>query len=398
MSRIKYLALRFLVLLAVLPACFSKQAMADADWSTFMSETKLYSVLMPGQPDEHIEAFRIGEDQVIYTSEAVSFIDQRPYKNIIKNYVIKFEQTIGLGMKPKDRVGTINKELDVYLQSYQDKNPTVLNREIFHAGTGHYTFGELSLFYANDDDSDVPSEGIRVKIYLTNTTKFYQIFSGPEKDLHSKITNRFFNSFDAKSGVVQKVGTLNKDWNKIESPLSLFSIKVPPLAPPYFQTEPTVTQESSDREQVGMVFFDPVRKHKLFYNITGYQLDAEMSFELVETALKEDFMKKHGRTLAGIELNKNFNGDIPYIESAYDIRPPKRFPYATKARVRALFLGNYMMVQEVIGPPNLVQSQLTEGFFNLVEFTPKKAFKKNSEKIEQEEKAKEEMQKEVSSE
>lgn len=358
-----------------------------------MSETKLYSVLMPGQPDEHIEAFRVGDDQVIYTSEAVSFIDQRPYKDTIKNYVIKFEQTIGTGMHPRDRGAIVAKELDIYLKSYKDKNPTVLHRNLFDTGTGNYTIGELSLFY--EGTNDTPPEGIRIQIHLTNTTKFYQIFSGPEKDLHSNITNHFFNSFESKSGVVQKIGTLNEDWNKIESPLSIFSIKVPPLAPPYFESPPTITQESSDRERVGMVFYDPVRKHKLFYNIIGYQLDSEMSFELTETALKEDFMKKHGRTLAGIDLNKNFNGKIPYIESSYDIRAPNAYPYANKARVRALFLGNYMMVQEVIGPQHLIESALTDGFFNLVEFTPKKAFRKNTAKLIAEGKAKEDALKEA---
>ena len=344
MSQIKHTAFGFVFLFIVFVLCLPKSADA-ADWRKFVSETKLYSALMPGQPEEHIETFRIADNQVLHKSEAYAFIDQRPYKDIIKNYVVKFEQTIGLAIKKEKRIQIVNKELDIYIASYQDKNPTIAERRIFD--TGKDIIGEASLFYRKADDS---LEGTRVKIHLNSTTKFYQIFSGPEKDMYSKITNQFFNSFKAKRGAVHDIGSINVDWNRVESPLSIFAIKVPELAPPYFEDEASITQETQDRERVGMVFNDPVRQQKLFYSITGYRLDQEMSFALTETALAEDFMKKHGRTLAKIKLRKDFAGDLPFIETAYDIRPPKRYPYADKVRLRGIFLGNYLMVQELIGP------------------------------------------------
>ena len=168
---------------------------------------------------------------------------------------------------------------------------------------------------------------------------------------------------------------MNEDWRRIESPFSLFAVKIPPVTAPYFPKEPTVTKDGKT-ERIGMVFTDPIWTQSIFYNITGYQLDSEMSFDLAEKALLEKHLKRHGRSMVGIKLKKDFIGETPYIETSYAIKPPEGYSYLTHARLRGLFLGNYLMVQEVVGPKHLVESSFTNSFFNLIEFTPKKAFQK----------------------
>ena len=170
-------------------------------------------------------------------------------------------------------------------------------------------------------------------------------------------------------------GNINEEWRRIESPMALFALKIPAVTPPYFQNEPTVIREKKT-ERIGMVFTDPIWAQSLFYNVTGYQLDAEMSFDLAKKALLEKHLKRHGRNEVGITFKKDFIGETPFIQTHYAIHPPEGYPYLNKVRTRALFLGNYMIVQEIVGARHLVESPFVDSFFNLIEFTPKKAFQK----------------------
>lgn len=102
-----------------------------------------------------------------------------------------------------------------------------------------------------------------------------------------------------------------------------------------------------------------------------------MSFEFVKEALLKKHVARHGRNDVGLRFTKDFINEKPYIEVIYPIKPPARFPYVNFVRLRAVFLDNYMMVQEVSGPKHLVESAFTQNFFNLIEFTPKKALKKD---------------------
>jgi hypothetical protein len=369
MSHLKSLVLGCLALL-VLSLAFSNYANAlskQSEWRMFMSETRLFNVLMPGKPDEHIVKFRAGDDALLLKSEAFAFIDQRPYKEVIKNYVVKFEQTIGLGISEKNRIDIVNKELNLYARTYSDRNARIVEQKI--TDDTYTTFGHLALYF----DDETGPQGFRLRIVLTGTTKFYQIFSGPEKDMFSRVTNRYFESFKVRSGVLNQEGNINDDWKRIESPMGLFAIKAPDIAPPYFNNEPSVYEEER-MERIGMIFTDPIWKQNIYYNVTGFQLEEEMSFELAEDVILEKFLEKHGRNMVGIKLEKNFIGDTPYVETSYAIKPPKGIPYLNQVRLRGMFLGNYMIVQEVVGPRHLLETGLIESFFNLVEFTPKKAF------------------------
>jgi len=349
-------------------------AQASDNWSLYSSKTGLFSVLVPGNPDENFEEFRVGNDMTIYNTESVAFIDQRPYRDTIKNYVVKVDQTFGPGINGKNRVEIVEREMKIYKDLYREDNPKIVTRTI--KDWTDRTYGEIALTYNNLDDEP---QGVRVKIVVTNSSKFHQIFSGPAKDIQSEVTEKFFKSLDINSGVVRKAGNINNDWRKVESPFSLFAVKVPPITAPYFTHDPSVTEEDLT-EKIGMVFTDPVWGHSLFYNVTGYEFDEEMSFDLAEAELLEKHLTRHGRSMVGISLTKDFIDETPYIETNYAIKPPNGYPYVNHVRLRGMFLGNYMIVQEVVGPQHLVLSKFTKNFFDLIEFTPKKASQKAKQK------------------
>ncbi|NCT40991.1 MAG: hypothetical protein GW778_04945 [Alphaproteobacteria bacterium] len=328
--------------------------------------------MMPGNPDERSSSFRIGNGLVARTSEVLSFIDQRPYKDIVKTYTIKFDQTIGPAISTKSMVEIAERELKLYESLYADQNAKTIERKIIEETK--QVIANLQMVY---DDVDEGMQAVQVKIIITFTSKFHQVFTGPEKDLDSQLVIDYFKSSNVKSGHIAEKGTMNEDWRRIESPLSLFAVKIPQISAPYFMQEPTVFKEKDNKmEKIGMVFTDPIWSQKLFYNITGYQLESEMSFDLAEKALLEKHFKRHGRSMVGMKLRKDFIGETPYIEANYAIKPPEGYPYVNFARVRGMFLGNYMIVQEVVGPRHLVDSNFTNSFFDLVEFTPKQAFQK----------------------
>lgn len=370
MKQFKILSFFTLALAVVGVTLISQSATARTQWELYASKTQLFSILTPTVPDETLTEFRIGDDAVIYNSETLSFVDQRPYKDIIKNYIVKLDQTFGPSISPESRLKIVEREVKAFEDLNIKDGGKVIDKNIY--SNGERTVAELTILHGQFDE-DV--DGTRIKIILTGTSKFHQIYFGPEKDLASNVTNKYFDSFSIKSGFAKKKGDMNEDWRFIESPFSLFSVKIPPVTPPYFPNEPTITRDEK-QEKIGMVFNDPIWQQKLFYNVTGYQLDKEMSFDLAETALLEKHLRRHGRSLVGIEFEKDFIGETPYIETSYIINPPKGYEYINRVRLRAMFLGNYMVVQEVVGAAHLVEAPFTQSFFNLIDFTPKKAFQK----------------------
>ncbi|MFK7839940.1 MAG: hypothetical protein AB8B83_06370 [Bdellovibrionales bacterium] len=349
-----------------------KQASASDSWDLYVSDSNLFTVLFPGNPDEKLSSFRIGDTVVAQNSETIAFIDQRPYKDIVKTFIVKFDQTLGPSISPKNMAELVDRELSLYEKSYNDRKPQVLEREIENGSKK--VIGKLTMTY---EDLDKGVQLVQVRVVMTQSSKFHQVFTGLDKDLGSNETIEFFKSFAPKDGYMPKKGSMNEEWRRIESPMSLFAVKIPRVNPPYFINEPSVSKEDDNRqERIGMVFTDPVWSQNLFYNITGYQLETEMSFDMAEKALLEKHLKRHGRSMVGIKLIKDFIGETPYIETMYAIKPPEGFNYVNYARVRAMFLGNYMIVQEVVGPRHLVTSDFTNNFFDLIEFTPKQAFQK----------------------
>ena len=367
----------FILVAAVFVFCLPKNSDAQRDWSMYESKSKLYQVAMPGTPVEEASIMRIGDNEVVYATETYAFVDQRPFKDILKNYVVKSEQTIGKAIPLEARTKLLEKEIQTYLSSYSDKNITVVERGTYASYSGNVPSSGWLAFHFEDENEN--RQGVRIKISISGSTKYYQIYSGPEDDLFSNKTNRFFDSFNSVNGYVLSKGSMNEDWKLFTSPKSIFSVKIPEITPPYFKEAPKVTKIDEDTERVGMVFLDPIWRHQLFYNITGYRFNQEMSFALAEEILLEEYLNKHGRNMVGITLKKDFDGDIPYIATAYQIKPHSSFPYLDSVKIRLMFLGNYMVVQELVGSSRMVNSLIANNFFPLINFTPKVAFQKHKE-------------------
>ena len=68
MSHVRSVILGCLMVLALSLASSSNGAKAQSgqsDWRMYMSETRLFSSLMPGKPDEQVVKFRAGDDVLL---------------------------------------------------------------------------------------------------------------------------------------------------------------------------------------------------------------------------------------------------------------------------------------------------------------------------------------------
>jgi len=346
-----------------------------SEWLQYESKSKLFEAYVPGNVDEKVGKLRISKDVVLLSSDLSGFVDQRPYRNSVNNYVIKLNQTFGPAISFESKKQIMQRDLDLYERLYEDMGVVVLDRAM--TGGKDELKGHIMLQYS---DAELGEQYLKSLITLSNTTRIEQLYTGSERDLEALNTRQFFDSFDFTDGLVIEGGDLNDAWLSYESPFSLFTIKIPGVANSYVPKAPSI-ESSGDREHLGVVFTDPVWAQSIFYNVRGYRMNEEMSFKTVEEILVKDYLEKHGRgRVSGIELRKSFVGDIPFIQARYPIRRPKAHPYVNYAQIRALFLGNYVVVQEVLGAKPLVQTAFVKNFFDFIEFTPKKAhetFKKS---------------------
>lgn len=358
----------FTAMLLIAVTGLSTGAIAQKKWELYNSETGLFSLIFPTKPHEKFVSFRADDERVLFSGETVSLIDQRPYRNAVKNYIVNVDQTFGPALTDALKTQLIKRELDFYEQQYKELGGIVQDRKL--GGYAGEFGGEISISY---DDPDLGPQALRAVVAFSNSNRFRQVITGEEKIIYAQETEDFFKSLKIQKGLIYKEGSINDDWERFQSPFKLFAVKVPPVTPPYFRAAPQV-QSSDKRELVSMVFSDPLWGHQVFYNIYGYRFDGEIGFKHALHVMQEKHIKKHRGGYNGVEIKKGFLGDYPMLSVTYQIRPPKGYDYVDTVQLRGLFLGNYMVVQEVMSSGLMVNSAFTQNFFEIIEFTPKKAF------------------------
>lgn len=357
--------------MALLPVTVLK---AD-EWTNYESPSGVFQVRLPEPYTSQTMQFMVTDKRAAHSEETTSLLDQRPYKNTMKSYIIKFDQTLGPSLTANDVSQLLAEEFNGYINYYKKLEGVVRTREV--NGIGGHWGGEIMISYR---DPTFGIQSIRARVLFNETTKLQQIVVGSDELMNAYSTRDFFDSLVFESGISAVEESLRGKWLTMESPTGMFTLLYPDQkAPPYYTTEPTAKWDDKN-EMVSIFFTDPVRNEKIFFNVYGYQFDADLDFSAVQEILTKRHINKQRGSSKGVKINKGIGTGkeedgmvkFPFMEMSYAMKPLKDFPYVSSVRIRALFSGKNMLVMETMTSNALFTSVLADNLMNYVNFQPNK--------------------------
>lgn len=357
--------------LPVFAFCFFALSGAHAqEWRPYNSDSGLFKVRMPENVQEDVQNFRIGPDLQAQSGQAMAIIDQRPYRDHIKYYIVRFDQSLGAYIEKSREQPFIKRDLDRFAQHYDSMNVEILQRNdnIYRQGIPG---GEIVLSY---DDENGKRQYIKMYVFVSGALKIQQMMIGARKDLDFFISDKYFDSFYIKSGYKAGAGDIRTEWPAHSSPLGLFTAYLPEKVFPYAPGEIQIF-ENENHEKMSIQFYDPLWDQSLFYNIYGYKMPkGALEYSDVEQLLKENHISRHRfKPSEETKIQRMTNNGLPVIEATYSIEPPPSFPYANFVRLRALFSGDSVLVHEVVGADYFVKSNFADYVVRSVDFHPEQA-------------------------
>ena len=367
-SKHKNRTLYFSAILLLLIAGLSNSGWAENRWILHKSSSGIFNVRIPNEYETANEKMHVSSETFAQTGELISTIDQRPYKNVSKNYIVKYEQTLGPALSKTEREAIIDYDLDLYAQHYEALGGIVQERVTTPSEDN--TTGELYITY---EDPSMGEQGVRAFITFTDVSKFQQILTGPLHIMHSFESKDFFQSLDTKEGRIKAKTKLDSTWIKHDSPFKTFSLSLPPVSEVFHPHEPRI-EHNDHSEVISSYFYDPVRKQQLFYKVYGYRRASNLSAGEAKKVMYFKHAAKYLKTPRSLEYKTARTEDnVSIIETEYSITPPKGYPYIQTVKLRGLFKGPYMIVQEVMSSDALANAEFTRTLTDLVAFTPERA-------------------------
>jgi len=345
------------------------------DWIAFQSESALYTSKMLDNVIEKNDAIPVLLNAVAYSGQATSEIDQRPYKNAVKRYTVKIDQTIGAPLRSHEIGPLIDKELKAYTDYYTNLGGVLKKKD---ANIYHHNLhgGEVYIQYKDPEFGD---QSIRARVLFTGTSKFQQIITGPDSMMNAYSSKAFFDSMNVTGGYHMKPEAFGKNMQEMPSPLGIFTAYIPQQTPSFMPAQPVV-KNTQNVEKMGMRFIDPVSRSSVLYNIYGYKIGKNLSSKSALNLLQQKHIRKHRASYkhagskskehaVSIRNTKNNNG-ITTFSTEYPINPLQGFSDMDRVKLHARFVGDTMIVHEVIGARRLVSSPLIRTIREHVAFHP----------------------------
>ena len=351
----------------ILAALFFVYGSAQAQtWDSYSGENELFHVRMPTNLVEDNRELRLDHRIVAQAGQTTSTFDQRPFKNAVKNYIVKYEQTLGPPLTDDDITELLADELENYALHFSKMNGILKDRKhvIYQQGVPG---GEIHISY--DDPTIGEQSSIRSRIFFTDTGKFQHIVSGPEDMMNSFQTDKFFDSLILSNGYKRSTGSLRNSFAEHKSPLGIFTAYLPEPVAPYVP-EAVNIRNSDGVERMSIRFYDPIFKDTIFYNIYGYVLDQALTYLNVENILKQKHVLRHRLSADNISFEKLTNKDVPVLETHYRISSPEGYPLIDRVKLRAMFYGNKVVVHEIMSSKRLAETQLMDSIVKSVVFHP----------------------------
>lgn len=365
---------RVLFAAAVAAALASPAFAQGVWWDKYVSPTNLYRALLPNENKSRISYLATRDFAQLSSEEITAVIDQRPYKNAQKTFIIKVDQTLGPGMSEKE----MNYLLDKATASYEDyytaaMNGTVLDKQSLSKGTFSTTTVILGRdLYMSYQDPEWGKQTIKVSILLSPSTKFEQIAIGPEGTVTSPQGKMFFENFIFESGMTVTQNKMKDVWSAKESPLHIFTYYEPEIAPPYLPEKPSVKSGKSF-ETVSFAFKDPVRDQTLLYNIYAYKTGGARTAPEIKRFLMDKFVLKRRSKGNSIPFKDSPpKATPPTISASYRINGTVEFPYFNTSLLKATYGKDFFVVQEILGSKKLAESDFAKNLLDLLVFHPEK--------------------------
>lgn len=320
----------------------------------YQSPSGVYEVFFPRDYDTTNTSLRIGPNSRVFTENTNTFKNQNPFKNHRKTTSVRFEQSIGLAITEDEAKELLEKEITAYEAFYAESGAEILSIE----RTRHRRFPTATIQAIQDVPGLSGKQGIRTRIFVNSSTKLFQEMFGPANIMHSFKNDVFFNTIRVKDGFARISGEQRHEWETLEAPSGLFSASLPPKTEPYVPFAP-LTNYEENMEVIGTILFDPIWRHRYFYNIYGYHMEEPLTFQSVEKWLNEGHLARY-RVDRYPELTRVAINTNPSFVTEFEVIPPAKHPYANYVRLFIQFSGDKILVEELFGPHRLIKAPLAD--------------------------------------
>ncbi|MCB1531686.1 MAG: hypothetical protein KDJ35_02340 [Alphaproteobacteria bacterium] len=355
----------FLLFLSVLILPLHLYAADENALTGYISQTGIYQLKIPDTVKTQTETLRLGADTVLSAEQLSAVIDNKPYKNAVKHYIVQLEQTMGPELSQDDVNHLIDLELDTYIAYYKSKNAALKNREKKYYGQN--PGGEIYMTY---EDDEMGTQSLRARVLYSDFSKVLQIVTAPDESAFSLQAQSFFDSLTLKNGTLREGGNIIDDWAEYNSPMNSFSVLLPPHSPPYIAKEPTITHESSV-ESITQIITDPVRHEKINYKISSYNTGKPVTVSAAQYVMLKHHASKYLNNPKGVQFTTTTSPEgHTILDATFAVKDEESPKEVNAIKLRGTFSGNIVMVQELMTSKTLMESELVTNLLGHVLFHP----------------------------
>lgn len=349
----------------------SSAALANkVTWEFHKSITGAFDVRFPAKYKMKSIPLRIDEKTVLFRNEILANVGEGPDgKENMKVFLVKVDQSLASRLRSKDITKLLEIDSFRYKKSAQNAGGQVVTNTPVNADG--FKGRELYITYGSNDNK----QGIRVKIMYTDVSRVEMVLTGPASSMYAFKSNDFFNSLKLYDGPGKIDGQLGENWVDYESPLGLFTLRLPPEQNSFVSGAPKFIHESK-KERGRFVFIDPLLEYKTFFNFYGYKIDEQMNFDKVKALLLSAHISQYADKIRmddlKIDTKTSEDGSHGIVSTLVRMRPLEKYPYINTILIQAVFNDQGVVVLEFLGSHIHVDTPLSRTVFSLVKFHPDK--------------------------
>ncbi len=358
---------RFLIFLALFMATllpYALRAEAPEQWIFYQSDKRILTTRMPYGYQVKTENFVVDEDRALNYEEIVGRFGSPSVPEDMKTYAVKYEQTIGNLISQEEAEKLLIQDLAKIRNSYERLNGEVISDKL--GKLGPYRYAEMIIEYDLNEEN---RQSNRTRILYTPTTKFTLTTIAPPDAMTSLRTRDFYDKFEFWNRTETPKNPLIEEWQTIEAPLKTFSLLIPQQSSVHFKNPPKI-EKSENSDSVSMVFRDPVRGEAMFYSVYTYYSPNPATFQEVKKLLRARHINNRQEKRREVPFTDEIIEGRAFIQTAFPIKAPQKFPYAEVSRLLVQFSNNHIVVQELIGSNNLITSDFANTLINQIIFHP----------------------------
>jgi hypothetical protein len=368
MSRKPLLIAAFIICsLTLSSAVIANTGFFGVEWQKYTDASGIFQIQIPANYKTEYKTFRTGAKQVAYSGSVISSVDQRPYKPGVKIYNVKYEQSIGPGLGKDYITRFIKRDYNRTMDSLTKSDVTVEYAKETQIGV--HSGYEYLISYKDPEAGDA---AVRTRFIYTDSTRLEQTMSGPASIIEDTQSDLFFDSLKVMSGVRYQQGSYDKDWQHTTSKLGYFKTYHPKESSIYFPVMPK-NQTGETTEKMRMMFHDPMWEYSTFYNIYAYEFKNPVSDERVKTILTRGHIMRQNIAKRDFEFTKVTKGGLNIMKNETVLgQNNQNFPYVDTLRLKAMYAGNVVIVQELIGNHIFTRSRFMDDIMGLTTLNPAK--------------------------